>query len=51
MEVREDTERKLAEYSKEVENLAKDVMASEKKLKKSKDSLGKLLDAKAKMEV
>lgn len=51
MEVREDTERKLAEYGKEVENLAKDVMASEKKLKKSKDSLGKLLDAKAKMDV
>jgi len=50
-EVREDTERKLAEYGREVENLAKDVVASEKKLKKSKDSLGKILEAKAKMDV
>jgi septal ring factor EnvC (AmiA/AmiB activator) len=37
MEVREDTERKLAEYGKEVENLAKDVLASEKKLQESRE--------------
>ncbi len=49
-EVREDTERKLAEYAREVQNLAKDVAASEKKLNKSKDALSKALEAKTKMD-
>ena len=49
-DVRLDATHKLADYSRELENLEKDVRASEKKLSKSKDVMNKLVASKAKMD-